>query len=64
LCLLQQEQQLLLELFVRIPDLSGLHAGEPLGNDVQQHYLGLPGLRQDTLVLTADLHGESLQIRG
>jgi hypothetical protein len=34
LCLLQKEQPFLLELFLRIPDLSGMHAGESLGNDV------------------------------
>jgi hypothetical protein len=39
--LLQKQPPLLLELFLWIPDLPGMHAGEPLGNDVQQHYLGL-----------------------
>jgi hypothetical protein len=40
-CLLQEGQPFLLELFLRFSDLSGVHEGEPLGNDVQQHHLGL-----------------------
>jgi radical SAM superfamily enzyme YgiQ (UPF0313 family) len=31
---------------MRLPDLPELHAGEPLGHDLQCHHLGLPGLRR------------------
>lgn len=48
---LQKELSFLLELFLRVPDLSGLHGGKPLGDDLQPHHLGLPGLRQDPVIL-------------
>jgi hypothetical protein len=48
---LQKELSFLLELFLRVPDLPGLHGRKSLGNDLQPHYLGMPGLRQDSFFL-------------
>jgi len=44
--LLPERSSLLLVLPVRLQDLPGLHAGEPLGHVLQCHHLGLPGLRR------------------
>jgi hypothetical protein len=54
LCLLRNQRLLLLELFLRISDLPGLHAGKPVGNVLQQHHMGMPGLRQDPFLLIGD----------
>jgi uncharacterized protein (TIGR02246 family) len=48
---LQKELSFLLELFLRVPDLPGLHGRKSLGDDLQPHYLGMPGLRQDSFFL-------------
>jgi hypothetical protein len=50
--LLPPNEQVLLELFLRLPDLPGVHGREPLGNDLQPHNMGLPRLRQNPFLLT------------
>jgi hypothetical protein len=49
--LLQGEPAVLLELPLRLPDLPDLHGREPLGHDLQQPDLDLPGLRYGPVVL-------------
>ena len=34
LCMLQKELSILLDLFLRVPDLPALYGGKPLGNDL------------------------------
>ena len=51
LLLLHKGLPILLELSLRIRDLPGVHVREPLGHDLQQPQLDLPGLRRNPLVL-------------
>jgi hypothetical protein len=44
--LLSSNLSLLLALQMRVRNLSGVHAGKPLGYVLQRHHLAMPGLRR------------------